>query len=551
MPARTVIFTNVRKFDGKDFRWLSGGEYIQMSGRAGRRGKDKEGLVFLMCDEKMDAPVGKALLKGESDKLNSAFHLTYNMVLNLLRVEELNPEYMLQKCFFQFQNQSDLPEKEAELQGIAKDRDAVKVANETAVAEYHLIRDQLSLLTRQLRDVVMRPEYVVPFLNPGRLVEVKSPDDDWGWGAVVNFSKKQHPTQSAAGFGQNYIYVVEVLLHCAEGTDDGGIPRPCPEGATGEMVVVPVLLEMVNKISSVRIYIAPNLRLKDSRFSVLKSIKEVKKRFPDGIPQLDPKDDMKIPTDKLVDVVSKIETMERRMFAHVLHEAGDTDALLTLYSHKLALIERHKELKKEIKLTKSILQLDELKRMKRVLRRLEFTTADDVVTLKGRVACEISSGDSLVLTEMIFNGVFNDLNVNQVVSLVTCFVFDEKSKDPPPPSEEMETPLRAMQDTARRIAKIRIDCKIELNEEEFVESFRVELMDIAYRWCDGAKFSEIMQLTEVYEGSIIRVMRRLEELLRQLCMAAKAIGNTELENKFATGITKIKRDIIFASSLYL
>ena len=46
-------------------------------------------------------------------------------------------------------------------------------------------------------------------------------------------------------------------------------------------------------------------------------------------------------------------------------------------------------------------------------------------------------------------------------------------------------------------------------------------------------------------------MRRLEELLRQLCMAAKAIGNTELENKFATGITKIKRDIIFAASLYL
>lgn len=37
-------------------------------------------------------------------------------------------------------------------------------------------------------------------------------------------------------------------------------------------------------------------------------------------------------------------------------------------------------------------------------------------------------------------------------------------------------------------------------------------------------------------GSIIRCMRRLEELLRQMCQAAKAIGNTELENKFALGI---------------
>lgn len=41
MPAKTVVFTSVRKFDGENFRWISGGEYIQMSGRAGRRGDFK------------------------------------------------------------------------------------------------------------------------------------------------------------------------------------------------------------------------------------------------------------------------------------------------------------------------------------------------------------------------------------------------------------------------------------------------------------------------------------------------------------------------------
>jgi ATP-dependent RNA helicase DOB1 len=40
MPAKTVIFTNCRKWDGKENRWVTSGEYIQMSGRAGRRGKD-------------------------------------------------------------------------------------------------------------------------------------------------------------------------------------------------------------------------------------------------------------------------------------------------------------------------------------------------------------------------------------------------------------------------------------------------------------------------------------------------------------------------------
>jgi ATP-dependent RNA helicase DOB1 len=48
--------------------------------------------------------------------------------------------------------------------------------------------------------------------------------------------------------------------------------------------------------------------------------------------------------------------------------------------------------------------------------------------MKGRVACEISTGDELLLTEMMFNGVFNDLSVDQCVALLSCFVFQERVK---------------------------------------------------------------------------------------------------------------------------
>lgn len=72
------------------------------------------------------------------------------------------------------------------------------------------------------------------------------------------------------------------------------------------------------------------------------------------------------------------------------------------------------------------MHLDELKNRKRALRRLGFATSEDVVEQKGRVACEISSGDELLLTEMIFNGVFNDLTPEQCAALLSCFVFDEK-----------------------------------------------------------------------------------------------------------------------------
>ena len=167
--------------------------------------------------------------------------------------------------------------------------------------------------------------------------------------------------------------------------------------------------------------------------------------------------------------------------------------------------------------------------------RLGFTTQSDVVEMKGRVACEISTGDELLLTEMIFQNVFNDLTVEQSVALLSCFVFDEKVDQKARMQEELSAPLRMMQDMARKIAKVAKECKMEIDEDEYVAKFKPELMDVVFAWCQGAKFHQICKMTEVYEGSLIRVFRRLEELLRQMSAAAKSIGNTELENKFSDG----------------
>ncbi|KAJ1502866.1 ATP-dependent RNA helicase mtr4 [Coelomomyces lativittatus] len=185
MPAKTVVFTKIEKFDGKESRYLTGGEYIQMSGRAGRRGLDDKGIVIMMIDQKIDVEKAKAMVKGEANPLYSAFRLGYNMLLNLIRVEGVSPEYLIQNSFRQFQSNSKLPlllESVDDLEKIYADMD---MEDEEAIRTYYIARYRLDQYTQDVRDVITDPHFALPFVQDGRLVQVLTQGIDFGWGAIM------------------------------------------------------------------------------------------------------------------------------------------------------------------------------------------------------------------------------------------------------------------------------------------------------------------------------------------------------------------------------
>ncbi|KAK7040730.1 ATP-dependent RNA helicase mtr4 [Paramarasmius palmivorus] len=569
MPAKTVVFTDTRKFDGREQRNLSSGEYIQMSGRAGRRGLDDRGVVIMMCDEKLEPTAAKEMIKGEADRLDSAFHIGYNMVMNLMKVEGISPEYMLERCFHQFQSSAGIPKLEEELKEEESNKNSITIPDEEQVAEYYEYRQQLDQMAADFREVITHPTYSLPFLQPGRLVKIKHENLDFGWGVVLNYQKRLPPKNRPVPKSESEIpaheqYIVDVLLNVAPGgsvsakdrtnvTPTPGNIQPCPMNQRGVQLVVPVLLSTLDGISHIRIFMPKDLRQDSARETVWKSVLEVHRRFPDGITLLDPVKNMGIKDEKFKALVQKIEAMEEKMFKSPLHKDPRLPELYSLYSKKKQAQDRIRSLKKRIQATQDVLQLEELKCRKRVLRRLGFTNSNDIVDVKGRVACEISSGDELLLTELIFNGAFNTLEPEHCAALLSCFVFDEKSEQPTKLKEELAAPLRVMQEIARRIAKVSKESKLPIDEDQYVASFKVELMDAVMQWCRGASFSEICKLTDQFEGSLIRVFRRLGELLRQMAMAAKVIGNTELQQKFEKSSEMLERpnSVIFCSSLYL
>ncbi|EME44493.1 hypothetical protein DOTSEDRAFT_53576 [Dothistroma septosporum NZE10] len=563
MPAKTVVFTSVRKFDGISLRWVTPSEFIQMSGRAGRRGLDERGIVIMMIDEKMEPGVAKEIVRGEQDKLNSAFYLGYNMILNLMRVEGISPEFMLERCFFQFQNAASVSGLEKQLLELEQKRAEMIIDNEPEIKEYYDLRQNLTNYADEMKAVITHPQYLTKFLQQGRLVKVKYKNHDFGWGAVVNFmSVRPGKGQKQEDIPSSAAVVVDVLMSVAADvtppppgsklSDDlpPGVRPPGP-GEKGKMEVVPVMNGTIDSVGHLRVFLPNDLRTQEQRNTVRKALEEIARRFPDGIAILDPIENMGINDDGFKKLLRKIEVLEHKLLSSPLHKDERLAELYDQYNAKVELSNEIKALRKKMSDALSVLQLDELKNRKRVLRRLGFVNDADVVQLKARVACEISTGDELVLSELLFNRFFNELTPEQCAAVLSCFIFEEKSEEKGQLKEELAKPFREIQAQARQVAKVSMESKVVVNEEEYLQSFKPELMEVVYAWTQGASFAAICKMTDVYEGSLIRLFRRLEELLRQVAQASKVMGSAELEQKFEAALTKVRRDIVAAQSLYL
>jgi ATP-dependent RNA helicase DOB1 len=177
------------------------------------------------------------------------------------------------------------------------------IPDEATVRDYYNLRQQLDTLTKDMRDVIMHPNYCLQFLQPGRLVRIKFGDHDFGWGAVTQFVPRKANKGEVLQPQQSYM--VDVLLtvaadsRFAPNTTDGLPPglRPVSAGEKGKVEVVPVVLSCIESIGHLRVFLPERLESTDQKNNVRKALDEVKKRFPDGIAILDPIENMNIRDD--------------------------------------------------------------------------------------------------------------------------------------------------------------------------------------------------------------------------------------------------------------
>ncbi|KAG7660967.1 SKI2 [[Candida] subhashii] len=562
LPTRTVIFSTIRKHDGRSFRNLLPGEFTQMSGRAGRRGLDKTGTVIIMSYNDPLSPTDfKEVVLGTPTKLSSQFRLTYNMILNLLRIEALRVEEMIKHSFSENSTQVLLPENQKRFDVLT---DELKEMEIEPCQECNLAGTEecCELLTQYeqvygacVTDIHKSPLLKTQFLRIGRLVCFRDKNDATHVGFVI----KSDSANDAV-----------ILLTFDHGEEyEKAAERD-------KLPYIPHSQYMMKNFSKIKF----NGRLRSvsvpyeniqfiGRYSLKVHMADIIANHPGQVQE--------------ASVQIKLVTRYQNNFEEMhlgaaqqlsLHELADEkDRLFKEISQNpkpftCSQFKKHyRQFRKRYILTQEVENLQRLisdenldllpdyEQRLEVLESLGFIDEHHNVVLKGRVACEINSGWELIITELVLDNFLGDFEPSEIVALLSCFVYEGRTKDEEPPliTPRLERGKQKILEIANKLLKVYTEKQVSLTteEEDFVESKRFALVNVVYEWANGLSFNEIMQVSVEAEGTIVRVITRLDEICREVKNAALIIGDSTLHLKMAEAQERIKRDIVFCASLYL
>eukprot|EP00798_Chlamydomonas_sp_ICE-L_P030824 gene30824-35860_t len=230
-------------------------------------------------------------------------------MLRRMESSSQNMQYVISNSFQQFQQERNLPKVHLELAQLEADAaDAGKEGDE-AIKEYQELQELREGLHASLKEIMLRPQHCLQFLKAGRIVRVMDGQVDWGYGVIVNVMKQ--PAQA----GAEAVYMADTMLMCEASRVAAGAPSPArPDDRSAEMLVIPVALHLIASISTLRISIPQDLRPSDNRRSVLLQLQDLIRKYADeGLPPLDPIEDMGIEDPDLQEVTKQVVVVDAKL----------------------------------------------------------------------------------------------------------------------------------------------------------------------------------------------------------------------------------------------
>jgi len=569
MPARTVVFDNIRKHDGTTRRNLLPAEYIQMAGRAGRRGLDTTGTVIILCkNEVPESSELHSMMLGQPTKLSSQFRVTYSMILNLLRVEHLRVEDMMKRSFGEDHQQSKLGNVRQKLQELY---DKVQLMPSLAcdicqdIDSYYNNATTFLQLKEEMQESLLTHPNMVREMNAGRVLMVQHQGQCNKLGVLLSTDSrsKEKIYKVLVLVGDANLSTVDESSSCTKifglSQIDRGLFYPAFKVSHA---VVSIKAKAIWEVTKSHLKIEADKIVSDwdnrqiPRFrdnppgpSCTSAVQELSRLSQnDSIEIISPLQDWKWNNMELVSKFQELAILRNRLHAVACTSCSQFEDHLKQTCDAMVI-------KEELQRTQFLVSEDSLQHSAeyhsrlQVLKELNYVDKQGTLQMKGKVACEMGNHE-LIITELVFHNVLTELEPAEIAALLSCLVFQDKTTSEPQMTPVLEKGRLRIREIAEKIGQTQQACGLKEAIGDFVDQFKFGLVEVIYEWANGMAFAEIMDLTEVQEGMIVRCIQRLDETLRDVRDAARIIGDPILYQKMGEASTAIKRDIVFAASLY-
>jgi antiviral helicase SKI2 len=495
MPARTVIFDAITKFDGKTSRNLEPAEYTQMAGRAGRRGIDSTGTVIIIC--KGDVPHEEFLRRmilGKPTRMESQFRLTYAMILSLLRVERVSVEDMMSHSFAEFGKQLKVPEnKEELLKAEEKLRDLKELSeHQRPLAEFFVACREYFDLVDQLMPKLLGQQKLANELKPGRILVISS-------GTHYNKLGILLATHKETSF--------KVLVHVNK---EGEQEQPFDElwhrmlgqsskfqefqpDLSNNHTVLTIKPQNILKISRTQLKCEQEKviqnweqrqipRFKDSPAgqSVIRALGDLRELSKNQL-DLDflplKSQDLTLSQD-----CTKMEELKTRVdsLRHFTNIPSFLDDFRAVFDRKV-LEEKRENLLFQLSHKNLSLYPDYCNKLK-VLRKLKYIDDSHQVSMKGRVACEMGQNE-LLITELVMRNLLTDLQPVEIAALLSGLVFQAKTDVDPEVPKNLVDKMKEFEEVDADIRTVETEFNVA-GEDDAVAKDKLNfgLIQVVYEW---------------------------------------------------------------------